>query len=792
MQMPAPPAAVASAAVASAAVWANGSKAEALVAAREVLTTARVLPLFYFDVGRWWEDRDEVLAELSTHHWSDEPLIVRSSAEGEDDPSFCEAGLYLSVRAVVGPAALADAVDAVIASYAPPGPGDQVLIQPELHGAMASGVAFSCDPANGSPYLVVNWAEGAVTDAVTGGHAGGLNTWIGAWSSDPPPPGRPFEGKLGVVVRDLLLATGFDHIEIEFGIDADGLVVLFQVRSLQAAPTELIPGQHHDALIDISGAIEARARNPSVGVRGSRTAFGVMPDWNPAEIIGRRPRPLARSLYKHLITDSTWREARAAYGYRVLPGVELMDSFGGLPYIDVAASFTSLCPADLPDDVADRLVDASIERLLAHPHLHDKVEFEVVLSCWTADLEERLAAWYGPQLDLHDRALILDSLRQLTRQIVATTGQRRTDLELVSVPLQSSLNVRSSSPADIVAMLQRCIVEGTRPFAGLARCAFVARQILDSFVRVGAITSGELESLLGSIDTTAGLMRRDLESLGRTEFLQRYGHLRPGTYDVLSPRYDEAPDHYFAWDQPAPAASPAASPAVVGLPDEIAGRIDHVLADGGAGVSAQELWAFAAASIGAREEAKFRFSRQVSLILSCIADLARHHGLSVDDSSYLDVATVQGLTGDFEGDHHVLRSQVERGRRAYSTTRALSLPMLMSSGEQAWAFEEPPTEPNFITHRRVMAPVAVIDRGDAPEGAIAVVSSADPGYDWLFSRGVVGLVTAYGGCNSHMAVRSIQLGIPAVIGAGDERFGRWSQATFLDVDCANRLVRIVT
>ena len=150
MQMPAPPAAVASAAVASAAVWANGSKAEALVAAREVLTTARVLPLFYFDVGRWWEDRDEVLAELSTHHWSDEPLIVRSSAEGEDDPSFCEAGLYLSVRAVVGPAALADAVDAVIASYATPGPGDQVLIQPELHGAMASGVAFSCDPAIGN------------------------------------------------------------------------------------------------------------------------------------------------------------------------------------------------------------------------------------------------------------------------------------------------------------------------------------------------------------------------------------------------------------------------------------------------------------------------------------------------------------------------------------------------------------------------------------------------------------------------------------------------------------------
>ena len=42
------------------------------------------------------------------------------------------------------------------------------------------------------------------------------------------------------------------------------------------------------------------------------TAFGVMPDWNPAEIIGIRPRPLALSLYQEIMTDGEKKEDAAA------------------------------------------------------------------------------------------------------------------------------------------------------------------------------------------------------------------------------------------------------------------------------------------------------------------------------------------------------------------------------------------------------------------------------------------------------------------------------------------------
>ena len=44
-------------------------------------------------------------------------------------------------------------------------------------------------------------------------------------------------------------------------------------------------------------------------------------------------------------------------------------------------------------------------------------------------------------------------------------------------------------------------------------------------------------------------MSRDRARSTKNNFLQKYGHLRPGTYDVLSPRYDEAPDLYFNWKE---------------------------------------------------------------------------------------------------------------------------------------------------------------------------------------------------------------------------------------------------
>jgi phosphohistidine swiveling domain-containing protein len=52
------------------------------------------------------------------------------------------------------------------------------------------------------------------------------------------------------------------------------------------------------------------------------------------------------------------------------------------------------------------------------------------------------------------------------------------------------------------------------------------------------------------------------------------------------------------------------------------------------------------------------------------------------------------------------------------------------------------------------------------EQKIVLLESGDPGYDWIFTRNIAGLITKYGGVASHMAIRCAEFGIPAAIGAG--------------------------
>ena len=55
------------------------------------------------------------------------------------------------------------------------------------------------------------------------------------------------------------------------------------------------------------------------------------------------------------------------------------------------------------------------------------------------------------------------------------------------------------------------------------------------------------------------------------------------------------------------------------------------------------------------------------------------------------------------------------------------------------------------------------------ENSIVLIEGADPGFDWIFSFNIGGLITRYGGANSHMAIRCAEFNIPAV-GCGDHYF----------------------
>ena len=109
---------------------------------------------------------------------------------------------------------------------------------------------------------------------------------------------------------------------------------------------------------------------------------------------------------------------------------------------------------------------------------------------------------------------------------------------------------------------------------------------------------------------------------------------------------------------------------------------------------------------------------------------------------------------------------------------------------EGWFLSE--IQPNFVTRKSVIAQVSNSLTKHEIRGKIVFIESADPGYDWIFSHDIAGLVTAWGGMNSHMAIRASEIGVPAVIGAGEQNYKLWGSAARLSIDCGSGLVNILT
>jgi hypothetical protein len=764
------------------------SKAGTLALLKEYLNSACIMPLVCINVADWLSNRQHCLARIWTT-LGDQLKIVRSSSQREDKSSASNAGVFLSVLNVTT-ADLEAAIENVIASYGVATGDDEVLIQPMLQNVVRSGVAFSHDPNTCSPYRVINWHEGDDTTKVTSGQGGRI--WQGAAQSPIVQP-MELQGVLALL-DELLNLFGQVPIDCEFGVtskDDHEILWLFQVRPLiMPTPSESAEAQAHRLSL-IAEKIECNMR-PHPFLMGRRTVYGVMPDWNPAEIIGIRPKPLALSLYRDLITDAIWAYQRNNYGYRNLRSFPLMPHFFGQPYIDVRLSFNSFIPADLADDLAGRLVDYYIERLLSEPTLHDKVEFEIVFSCYTLDLPQRLKRLSEAGFSSVEQKTIADSLRRLTNRIVhSSEGLWQADAAKLEVLIarRETLLASNAAPLErIYWLLEDAKRYGTLPFAGLARAGFIAVQILRSLVSTSVFSQANYDEFMLSISTVSGQLARDRSILNQSSFLSRYGHLRPGTYDILSPRYDEASDFYFNWNQrPPEPEQPKAFALTLQQMREIATLLkNHDLQPDVVG-----LFDFLQASIELRELSKFHFTRNLSDALSLAADLSEQFGISREDLAYCNISAFQELHIAGANPHDILSRSIEQGKARYQETLRLALPPLIACPGDVWGFEWPETAPNFITQKQITAAVSSSDAREHLAGVIVCIPSADPGFDWLFSYPIAGLITTWGGANSHMAIRASELGLPAVIGAGEILFRRWSQAKYLHLDCAGRRVEIL-
>ena len=111
----------------------------------------------------------------------------------------------------------------------------------------------------------------------------------------------------------------------------------------------------------------------------------------------------------------------------------------------------------------------------------------------------------------------------------------------------------------------------------------------------------------------------------------------------------------------------------------------------------------------------------------------------------------------------------------------------ITSLQDLFVVEYKNSKPNFITEDIVKGKLKKIDKTSKTSvnlnNRIIVIDSADPGFDWIFTNKIRGLMTKYGGMGSHMAIRCAELNIPAAIGCGHKIFKNLQNNTSITMNC---------
>jgi phosphohistidine swiveling domain-containing protein len=784
------------------------TKAQNLVQLQTRVTKSTILKVVCFTVSEW-EQSPAYWTSHIIEQFNHSLLVVRSSSLCEDSFESSLAGQFESILNVNPHSEyIGSAVKAVIASYkqfASDIDKFEILVQPMLTDVKCSGVLFTRTLETFAPYYVINYDDtSSLTDSVTSGaydsqkhvlvykHTQKKKHW---WSG------------LLDVAAELESICDCDSLDIEFAIDSSEQIFLLQVRPLVSNVIRHHAWMDHKTRRQMEEmqtfTVHKMKRKP--GVFGNQTIFGQMPDWNPAEIIGTRPKPLAYSLYRYVIMDAAWREGRTMLGYQTPESYCLMVQIAGRPYVDVRASFNSLLPNGLSPELSEKLANYYIRRLMENPHFHDKVEFYIVHSCldFSYPHVEALLDENGFSYDeirelrsglLHlTRNLISDDQGEISRILdqVERLQSRRLSWENVSGNPSTMLTA-------VQVLLKDSITFGTIPFASIARCAFIGTQIIRSLVSIDVLTEEELQLFLNSIETVAGEYTKDMESyslgeISLTEMCQKYGHLRPGTYDITTPRYDERPEIYFSTTPNARQSEYKASS--FQFTNIQLKTIQSLLDSEGFDVSVSQMIDFINRSILLREKIKFEFTKNISLALRYIGEFGRYYGFTSEEMAFIPIENLLRWDQEPLSDSFVdqCRYWIDEQKFIYAGQAQMVVPDLIMNPDDLEVIQMVQSNPNFTSSRRIIAETVVLQHSIVSkdlelEGKIVMIENADPGYDWLFSRNIGGLITKYGGVASHMAVRCSEFGIPAAIGCGEWLYEKLQRSTFIELNCQEKRV----
>ena len=352
--------------------------------------------------------KNDKLIHVIIKKFKNKKIIIRSSALDEDKLNNSNAGRYDSaIIHQLGFDSIKNALKKIFKKLK--FDNDKVIFQKLIIKPDIFGVLFTRDINTNAPYYVINYDKSKKTDLITSGKKSISQKTINILKNSKKFPVE-FQNLLKIAKKIEKLYKN-DCLDIEFSIKKKKLFI-FQARPLKKIK-KINEKLFDSAIINLQKKIEKiLLKDPNLP--GSKNALSNMSDWNPAEMIGTNPTKLSFSLYSELITDEIWSKQRKQYNYKDVRPNRLMHDLAGSPYIDLRTDFNSFLPSNLSFNIEKKAIDFYINKIKKNPHLHDKIEFDVVPTCYNFSVSKYLQSF----LNLKEQKIYLNKLKAINKSVI--------------------------------------------------------------------------------------------------------------------------------------------------------------------------------------------------------------------------------------------------------------------------------------------------------------------------------------------------------------------------------------
>ncbi len=762
---------------------------KAKILKRLKVKSAIIPELFSFDEGYFLKNKRTIILKIRKKFKS--KIAIRSSNVNEDQKNKSFAGYFKSYLNInpKNEKDVLEKISDVFKSYKNfKHKKNEVFIQNMVENVSISGVATSCDKDNFSPYYFVNFAKSKDTSKITSGTFNG-STFV-YYSKSKFLPKNKYLKKIILLINELVKIFK-DPVDIEFAFGKSKKLYLLQARKI--VKNNNFKNIKQDFSVDffkLSKKIK-KLKTRHYNLFGKTTLFGVMPDWNPAEIIGIKPDNLAISLYRELITDHIWAEDRKKFGYKDLTSHHLLTNFFGTPFVDVRVDFNSWLSSELDPKLSEKLVNYYIYKFKNNTQFHDKVEFNIIYSCFSLSTKEKLEELSKYNFSKVEIEKILNSLKSITTKSFSILDKSLKDIDRLSSLHEKIMSSKIYDIDKIYWLIEDCKKFGTSSFASIARCAFIANDFINSFVDKGIFSKEEKLSFLSSISTVVSELNNDLLKLNKKNFIEKYGHLRPSTYDINSVNYRDGYKFYFSEKK----RTKEYKRNIFNFSENQIDKINKFIFLNNLDFSADELIKFIKKSISERERAKFYFSKNIDSVFSLIKKFGRRANLNKKDLGFININSILDLYYNVDGTYpqHTLKKEININKKLFNHNSLIKLPKNIINDRDIFYHLEKSSKYNFVGNGDVTGKILNLDKDNKNEmnNKIVCISSADPGYDYIFTKRIKGLVTMFGGINSHMAIRCSELKIPAAIGVGERMFKDIANAKIARINSVSEKIDII-